>query len=253
TLWSREMGQNMEVTTEFFDNVSQVMEKVKANKLDMVIITGLEYLTHPDGRLLEPGMVGVASKASPLTELLLVVHKSAKVESLSQLRGGKFLFYAGVGGEGLGQLWLDTLLLRERLPVISQFCKFSRVDNVSKAVLPVFFRQAAAALVPKQSYDSMVELNPQVGRELVVFKNSPQLLATSTYFRKDYKPELKQEILDLAMRKRSAPAGRQIMTLFRVSDIVPLVEKDADSLRALIAEHKRLLKESKEIASARTK
>ena len=46
----------------------------------------------------------------------------------------------------------------------------------SQAILPVFFKQAEAALVTRATFDTAVELNPQLGAALRTLSRSPQLI-----------------------------------------------------------------------------
>ncbi|HOX23140.1 MAG TPA: PhnD/SsuA/transferrin family substrate-binding protein [Elusimicrobiales bacterium] len=240
TIWSNDMARDMDITSEFFDTPAEMLTQVKAGKLDMVILTGLDYLREPAARLLEPAIMGVQSQQSVMPELLLIVNKSASVKALKQLGKSKILLYGGVGGEKVTSLWLDTLLLQEGLPVGVEFCGLNKVDNVAKAVLPVFFRKAAAAVVPRHAYENMVELNPQLGKDLLVLKTSPPLLIMGSFFRRDYDEAGKKNVLEVARTKRGTPTGRQMLTLFKVIDLTVLSDRDADSLRALVKEHELL-------------
>ena len=56
------------------------------------------------------------------------------------------------------------------------------VEKTSPAILAVLFGQADVALVRRQAFETMVELNPQLETDLEVVANSPDYLPTVTCF-----------------------------------------------------------------------
>ncbi|HOX22943.1 MAG TPA: PhnD/SsuA/transferrin family substrate-binding protein, partial [Elusimicrobiales bacterium] len=176
----------------------------------------------------------------PTHKLLLLANRTDNAASLSQLRGAKLFFPQGSGGEDISFLWLDTQLLREGLPLSAEFFKVVKVEDVSKAVLPVFFKRGGVALVTQRAYDNMVELNPQIGQELTVLRTSPELLFTLSLFRKGYEPSWRREVEETIIKKHLSPEGAQVLMLFRTSKIIPFKEEYIASMRELLAEYQRL-------------
>jgi hypothetical protein len=106
-------------------------------------------------------------------------------------------------------LWLDTQLLRQQLPPSHSFFRSVKlVENASQAVLPVFFRQADACLLPRWSYDTMVELNPQVKEQTTILVHSP-LLARGGLFMVKGLPPSKQEMIPTTLKVWQTNRARQ--------------------------------------------
>jgi phosphonate transport system substrate-binding protein len=86
-------------------------------------------------------------------------------------------------------------------------------------VLPVFFGQVDACVVTKRGFDTMVELNPQVGEKLRVLAISPPLIPSVAFFHPDYDPEMRRKIEEEIQVLDLSPAGRQVMNHFQCDAI----------------------------------
>jgi phosphonate transport system substrate-binding protein len=109
-------------------------------------------------------------------------------------------------------------------------------------VLPVFFGNRDACLVDEPGFEVMKELNPQVGRGVQVFKASELLadalicLRGSTWSSEQFKGDLIKILGEL----HAEPVGQQILTLFKVSQLLPFEEKQLDTVRKLRVTYERL-------------
>jgi ABC-type phosphate/phosphonate transport system substrate-binding protein len=107
-------------------------------------------------------------------------------------------------------------------------------------VLKVFFRQTDAGLVNRRGFDLMKELNPQVGEQLKVLAASPPLVPTVFCFRSDFKPAVKDHLLDEITKLHTTPAGQQMLTIFQSERIIERPVLKLESALALLARQQQL-------------
>jgi phosphonate transport system substrate-binding protein len=128
----------------------------------------------------------------------------------------------------LASAWLATVLDRENLGASDQFFRSMTTESKpSRVILPVFFGQADACLTSKAAFDTMCELNPQVGRELAVVASSPALVAVFYAFHKNYHAASRERFARIFANATSTAAGRQLGILF---DYRQLTVRDAGVL-----------------------
>jgi ABC-type phosphate/phosphonate transport system substrate-binding protein len=151
---------------------SELIQAYRAGKADLIVTNPLEYLAISDSIVVQPVLLG-ASEAGPLDEFILLVNGSSNIGSLDMLQGKELIMEVAARGD-LPTMWLDILLLMNGLPAAAEHMPaVRRVDKTGQAVLPVFFRQAEACVVTRRAFELMVELNPQLGKELVELYSSP--------------------------------------------------------------------------------
>jgi hypothetical protein len=115
------------------------------------------------------------------------------------------------------------------------------------AVLPVFFGKKDACLVDDAGFQVMNELNLQVGKALQTVTISEPYVDGIVCLRNEGWPSAaqKQDVIDALAELHQEPAGQQILTLFKIGQLVPFEEKQLDTVKRLRATHDRLRKETK--------
>jgi len=132
-------------------------------------------------------------------------------------------------------------LLRQRLPEMDQF--FSTVLNKpkpSQAIHAVYFGSADVCVTTEQAFQTMVELNPQVGKKLKIISTSPGLLQGVSIYRSGYPKILREKIETICLRLKTYPRGKQVLTLFQIDDLAIPSRNDFDETRRLYGEYRRL-------------
>lgn len=151
----------------------------------------------------------------------------------------------------LAPLWLDTELLRNKLPIGARFFgKITYVKKASLAILPVFFKQANAALVTRSSLETAGELNPQLTQQLQVVKASPELIPGVGAYRKGATSAAVALYRTQALKLGLTPAGKLILNLFQTDGIVEIHESDLRVTRAFLADYARLKAEAERKGSS---
>ncbi len=223
-LWIREISKNLGIKAHpkplVFDNLPEMMAALKNGGIDLIALSTLDYLNIRNTVPLEPALVGDKGKSTGGDEIVIVVRRDQGITDFNQLKGKKLIIHSGILGDS-ANLWLRSVLAKKNLPEKERF--FGLIQEVKKAsqsVLPVFFKQADAGLIAKASFDTMVELNPQIGKELMVLLNSEKLLYGLFCFRKDLSADTKKRILENALTMRNTTTGRQILTLFQIETVI---------------------------------
>jgi ABC-type phosphate/phosphonate transport system substrate-binding protein len=120
------------------------------------------------------------------------------------------------------------------------FGKVSLIRKSSQVLLPVFFKQADACLINSDAFETTVELNPQMKRDLKIIARSPSGTTSVICIRTTLKPALRQTLVDSLRDLHAEPKGQQILTLFKVEKLLPFEPSYLESARQLIQDHGKL-------------
>jgi ABC-type phosphate/phosphonate transport system substrate-binding protein len=207
-----------------YDDLASLRKALKTGEVEVVSLRVDEFLEMEADKTLEPAFVGVRD-GSWAEEYLLLAHAQDPIINLSGLRAKSLIMYAG-RRTGLARIWLDSLLRASNLPEASQFFgEIKESTKLSKAVLPVFFKQGDACLVTRSGFKTMVTLNPQVGKQLVIIKESPLVLPSLTCIRRNMEAALKDKVIAALGELHNDSAGQQALTLFSLDRLIPCTKE----------------------------
>jgi ABC-type phosphate/phosphonate transport system substrate-binding protein len=112
--------------------------------------------------------------------------------------------------------WLSTMLAANNLPLPERFFTAQTLnDKVNQVVLPVFFRRMDAAGLARRDWETAVELNPQLGRELRPLAVSPKVIPILLAFRRGTSPVARKALIDSIQKISTFTAGQQIVALYQ--------------------------------------
>jgi ABC-type phosphate/phosphonate transport system substrate-binding protein len=226
------------------DDLPALVQAINARQVDVLGLSCLDYFKIRDKVNLEPAMVAIIG-GKPSKEFSLIARRD-KFQHLNDLKSAELLVNEEKPANGVPLMWLDTYLIKqEGLNSRQLFGSIKEVDKVSKAVLPVFFKQADACLVSRTGFDTMVELNPQIGEQLTILATSPGYVLAGVFFRKDFREDIKKLIMNTCVNFYTYPSGRQILTLFKAEAFAPFKPSYFETLLDLTKEYGRLQTQKK--------
>jgi phosphonate transport system substrate-binding protein len=170
-------------------------------------------------------------------EYLLLVRRDHGVESLAALQGKRLALVTGAR-LGLASVWAETRLMQQGFSGLNDF--FVSVDaqpKTSRAVLKVFFGKTDACLVSRAGFETMVELNPQIGKTLTVLEMSPAFIPALMCIRGSFDSALKEELVAGVLELDTDPRGQQMLTVFKADDLVQGGIEELASAREWIDTH----------------
>jgi len=227
------------------NDLPSLIRAINAKEVDVLGLSCLDYFKIRDKVNLEPAMVVIIG-GKPSKEFSLITRWDKSPRNVVDLRNTKLLVNDEKPGNGVPLMWLDTFLVKQGASSSRKFfASIKEVDKVSQAVLPVFFNQVDSCLVSRSGFETMAELNPQIGEQLAIVATSPGFVLGGVFFRKDFREDIKKLIMDTCMKFCTYPAGKQIVTLFKAEAFAPFKPSYFETLLDLTKEYERLQAQKK--------
>lgn len=232
-----------EIETVVYPDIQAAMKDVRDDRVDLLTLPALDYLQVRNEIRMIPKMIsGIGSEEEQ--SCLLLVKKESNVSSLPGLNRKSLIVEKGVNGK-LALKWLDTLLLEKSLPESDRFFREVKyADKSSRALLPVFFGQADACVVRSFAFKTMAELNPQVGKKLMVLEGSPVFGSVLLCFRSGIEKKLADSIIGFIQKMPDHIEHRQVLLLFQVRKIFLFKPEYLYDLENLLNRYNRLSEKS---------
>jgi phosphonate transport system substrate-binding protein len=233
-MWLKQMMVDLNVSIEIvpkvFEPTAEIVRRVRSAQVDAAAMNIIEYRQLAD--VLDPRtFIGQAGPSGAETYVVLV-KRSSGMQHLGDLRARRLARLTGPH-MCLGPAWLATVLDEAHLPPAEQFFgSITQDGKAARVVLPVFFGQADACLTTKHSFETLCELNPQVGRDLAVIACSPEMVLLFYAFRKNYSGPARERFARVYTDMRASAASQQVGMLFQFEH---LETKDIVALRPGLA------------------
>lgn len=243
-LWTSQLvgdvGLNMKTNAHSFPGVVSLVVAINDKHVDLVMLSGLDFLRIKYLVALEPFLVGV-TEYGLTKQYVLLSHKDVQSDDLTLFKNKKIVIHSYGKSDDLPRLWLETLLLKKEIASPGDFFKeIAEVPIASRAILSVFFKQSDLCLVAQNAFQTACELNPQLANDLKILDQSPGFLESVVCFRADYDEKMKQLIRERSVLIQSYPKGEQILTLFQLKRMIHYEDSFVNSLETLLKEHDAL-------------
>lgn len=216
--------------------VEQAASAMRTGRIDAIGLTMEEYRVLRDRVAFDRFLLSTYD-GDPAETYLLLVHAQSQLRTLADLKGRKLLAHSGAR-MSLALPWLEVELARHGLPPSAEFLGvLTSSTKAPQAILPVFFRQADACLVNRRAYDTVVELNPQIGRDLRALAASPPYIPALFAFRADWSPELKEKSIRVFAQLHRTLYGQQTLLIFQSSQVQEFPASSFASAQSLLDEY----------------
>lgn len=238
-IYTTELAKSVGSTVDsyLYDDIETVVADIRRGKADLISLSSIEYLRIKGRTELELALCHVKGGKKSF-QYLILTHRNKGYTHLGDLRNKKLLMPKE---DETARLYLQTLLLRQKFGAVQTFLAAAEEKTkASQVVLPVFFGQADACIITDVAFKTMVEMNPQLGRDLKVLASSPELIPSVTVFRKALAGDIKEKSLAVGKSLRNSARGRQVLMLFKIEDLVPVNDADLKSIKDLVDEYNRL-------------
>ena len=219
-VWLQEIARQYGTRTadtvpDIFIPSDEIIRDIRQNTIDGYGVTALELakvadLTDPDSLVLQEHLANGM-------EYVLIVHDRSKFRSVADLRGATLVSHLH-RDMILERPWLATMLAESNLEAPESFFGSRKLSgSLTQVVLPVFFHRADVACLARPSWETALDLNPQLGRDLRILAASPKVIPIAFAFRRNTKPHLRKALVDSIQHISTMVAGQQIVALYQSS------------------------------------
>jgi phosphonate transport system substrate-binding protein len=235
-LADRKLNNTRETEVVYFKDLHAAEKALANNEVDILVMIPEEFIYLRVKIPLAP-ILSTDYGRHFYDEMLLLVREDSSIKRIEQLRGKNLRIESGQKGT-TPILWLDSYLAARTLSNAQKFFgSISAYPKITQVIMPVFFSQTDACLASRSSYETMVELNPQLGRQLHILERSPGFTTGIIAVRKDFRNPARDAMVEILKEMHTDPKGKQLLTLFRINRLVPFMPEHLASLEKLISEN----------------
>jgi ABC-type phosphate/phosphonate transport system substrate-binding protein len=202
-----------EPVADVFIPSAELIRDVRQGTIDFFGITALEYMKIID--LTDPDTLVLQDYVADGFEYVLLVHSSSPFKKIADLGGAQVVshFHRDLV---LLPAWLGTMLAAANLPPAEHFFgSLTSHDKLNQVLLPVFFRRLDGACVARRNWETAVELNPQLGRDLRPLAVSPKVVPILVAFHRNSDASGRKLAIDSMLHISTTIAGQQIAALYQ--------------------------------------
>jgi len=203
------------------------------NEIQGMFGSPLEYMQF-EGKLVP--QMAMRYRGVALKQPLLVIVKN-KDASLKDFKGKKISLS---NFQDLEELYLNTLLLKQKLPEVNDFFS-TRLDvkNANVALMDVFFNRSDLTIIRENEYKTAVELNPQLAKKLHILNRSPGYITLIGASSQSSAEDVKEVIKGMESLSQSKK-GVRMLRLVNADGLVKVSKKDLKEIFDLVNEYKNL-------------
>jgi hypothetical protein len=233
-------GQKVEPKLEIVPDVVTAANRIREKQLNGINLTGIDHILLREMVATIPLYVASALTTSPVESYIVLTNNMIgwkKLSAMSQRR----LMVEHLDQWDIGRIWLETELNQMKLPESETFfTAVQAADKPIRLVLPVFFGQAEACLVTESTYQTMVELNPQLGQKLRVLTRSPgiikSLFCVADYLDPHFVAETKKRMHTMHLSED----GQQLLMIFRLKRFFPFRPQDLEATERILNQYRTI-------------
>lgn len=243
--WANELRRQLKIHTKFklviFNNTEDMVKYNTKKKLGMVILNSIDYLKLHNKMSLYP-IITTGNNKNIYSKLYIITRK-INSDNISELKGKKIGFYLGRNNP-IPKYWISVMLYKNKQGSIKKFfSQITEYQKESQLILSVFFGQIDAGVVTQTAFETMNELNPQIGKKLRIFKVSPGYLfdissLTSGSIHYSYSSRIEKSAINI----NKYPAGKELMTLMKTDQVFAFKSKYLKSTEELFNEYNAIKK-----------
>lgn len=118
-------------------------------------------------------------------------------------------------------LYFRRYLLEHGVDPRDSLLKIEQTKNSRIAIFRLFFGKSDFAVVPKESWEIAVEMNPQLKAKIDIVDESPNVMVYAAgCYSKNLSPEMIQTVLEVNKRIAATPVGRKMLELLQINKYI---------------------------------
>ncbi len=239
---NKHQGLNVRMFPVMYDNMYELAKNFKKDNVSTIICNSIDYLKNKSKLPITPVLVDPGENGKEL-QFLILTRKKDNINDLAGLKNKKIIIQKETNIDIIN-MWLTVQLYNNKLGRQNKF--FSEIKEgslPSHTILSVFFGKNDACIVTNSAYETIVELNPQVGKELTILLASPSFIEGLACYSNDFmRKKIKDDLINSVVDFNKYPSGKQIYNLLRVKKLLHFKKAYLKSIKELLKRYNEIHK-----------
>jgi len=236
---------NGDVTVTYYADSESLYKEFKEDKLDMIILS-LDYFFRNKDEIkkISNDYWTLTTKKEKFIQLYLLAIKDSNINSVKDIRNKTISIKEE---DDSSKIWLDKESLSiNKKPYKKVLKSVKYTSKKSTGILNVFFNKTDLAVVPKDTWETMIELNPAVKKKVKVIAKSEKInIPFIALFSKNANKIGKDSFFTFSKDGFDLAGGKQIASLLKYDTFYWLKQKDLKNLEVYFDEYFALEKKYK--------
>jgi hypothetical protein len=236
---SRKININLtEIKAILYDSMQEMREAMLRGELDMIVGPPLLISKYFKREELADGFTGML-EGKREDNILLIARNTHNITDIKDLKGKRLLV---LEDDEFSEIFIDTLFLKQFNTSYKKIASsVEQQIKASRVVLDIYFNKADAGVVYRNSYEVMIELNPDIANATKIIAEYPMKSKNFGYFVKGYPyAETMSKMAVNLFSKNSR--SKQILEVFKTSELGYCSVQDLDNFDNYYNEYKKLKK-----------
>ena len=232
-LWVDELSkeQNVVATIKYYDTDTEIIKAYDNFEVNHISMNSYLFLKNFDQIQQYSSNYWMIQKSDTLFEdMLFLVRTDSGIKSMKDLKNK---IVVTKSDNYMGKMDLDYEILKEMHTSADGYIgSYFLTNQFSTSILKTYFCKADLCIVPRYAYNTVVEMNPDVGKKLKVLHVSPNTYVMMLgAFNNRTDPLLVELYRKNVEEMPDTVRGKTILDMFKVRKILPV---DISTLRPLL-------------------
>jgi hypothetical protein len=239
------LNYNGELHIEFYDTSSALYKALKNNELDMVVLDLPFFFKHKDDIVKNThNFWSLRMTDVKYPQYYLIGKKSLNAKSFKNTKGKTIAYKEGDLG---ASVWLDkNSLLSNQSSSTKALKNILLKKKESTAILNVFFNKSDYAIVRKETWDVISELNPSIKNKVEIIVKSKKIhIPFIGVFRKGTTGMSVESFFKLSADLKKLEGSSQIIELLKFNSLFKINDNSLKDLDTYYSEYFKLKKKYK--------
>ena len=245
-IWAKEIkkSSNLDIKPIIYKDDDLLYKDFIDGKIQIASLNAKLYFTHKKELLKNTQQIftfSINSDKSKFIEYYLIKNINSGLFTDSKNQNNIYFKKSEAGS----RLWLDYILIKENQKSYMQyFAKELSLKKQSSIVYKVFFKKNTFAVVPRVTYETVVELNPQIKRKVkIVKKSNPIFVSLVGLINNNMNKNDLEKIKSLTLEKEYENVRSKAFSISSITSLILLKEEDLLQYEKMTEEYLLMKKE----------
>ncbi|WP_072680390.1 hypothetical protein [Arcobacter sp. LA11] len=238
-LWLKQMQEkdkNFKLEMIFYKDEKRLLDDYINKKISVIVSNAISY--YENKKIIDSfsNHKWVMSLSEGIFDKFYLIKNRELKFDLESLKNKK-IYYKNE----MAKIWLDSLIFKEKKKSIIK--KYTKIEKANKLIFNIFFNKNELSIISKDTYESMLELNPQIKQKIEIVSESEAMFFDGIGFtRKDICSEFEKMLELMRIKLVKKEKEFDVLSFVDIQKVYILKNNDLDKLDRFYKDYSNLKK-----------